>query len=101
MHQQTNADLYTQTEWGTHSLTQASRLLLKAALANPLNQRFSLVCGASLPVRPPLFAYTQLLGESRSRFGVQQGHFIHAKFDEVRTSSAVGLLQQQYMRGCS
>ena len=83
MHQQTSADLSLQTEWGTHSLTQAARLLLKAALANPLNQRFSLVCGASLPVRPPLFVYTQLIGEPRSRFGVQQGHFIHAKHNEV------------------
>ena len=84
-----DAGTHLQTEWGTHSLTQASRLLLKAALANPLNQRFSLVCGSSLPIRPPLFVYTQLIGEPKSRFGVQQGHFIHAKHDEVRNTEAV------------
>jgi len=78
-----------QTDWGTHSLTQASRLLLKAALANPMNQRFSLLCGSSLPVRPPLFVYTQLIAENRTRFGVQQGHFIHAKHDQVSSLPAM------------
>ena len=57
-----------QTAWGTHSLTKATRLLLKAALQNPLNQRFLLMCGTSIPLRPARFTYTQLLAEQRSRF---------------------------------
>ena len=72
-----------QTQWGTHTLTQATRLLLKAALGNPLNQRFTLVCGSTLPVRPALFTYTQLMGESRSRFGVEAGWFKFHESDEV------------------
>ena len=57
-----------QTEWGSHTLSQATRRLLQAALENPLNQRFVLMCGTSIPVRPPAFTYSQLIGEQRSRF---------------------------------
>ena len=57
-----------QTKWGTHSLSKATRLLLTAALQNPLNQRFVLMCGTSIPLRPARFTYTQLLAEQRSRF---------------------------------
>ncbi|CAK0786767.1 hypothetical protein CVIRNUC_009981 [Coccomyxa viridis] len=56
------------TKWGTHSLSKATRLLLTAALQNPLNQRFVLMCGTSIPLRPARFTYTQLLAEQRSRF---------------------------------
>ena len=83
-----------QTQWGTHTLTQATRLLLKAALANPLNQRFTLVCGSTLPVRPALFTYVQLMGESRSRFGVEQGWFRFHESDEVGSApSPIGILK--------
>ena len=59
---------HVQTEWGHHTLSQATRRLLQAALGNPLNQRFVLLCGATIPVRPARFTYTQLIGERRSRF---------------------------------
>ena len=59
---------HVQTEWGHHTLSQATRRLLQAALSNPLNQRFVLLCGTAVPVRPARFTYTQLIGERRSRF---------------------------------
>ncbi len=57
-----------QTEWGSHTLSQATRRLLQAALENPLNQRFVLMSGSSIPLRPVVFTYSQLIAENRSRF---------------------------------
>ena len=57
-----------QTEWGSHTLSQATRRLLQAAMKNPLNQRFVLLCGSTIPVRPAQFTYSQLIAERRSRF---------------------------------
>ena len=59
---------HAQTAWGAHSISQATRLLLRAALENPLNQRFMLLCGSSIPLRPAQFTYSQLIAEKRSRF---------------------------------
>ena len=58
-----------QTAWGDHSLATALRILLLEALKDPLNQRFQLLCPATIPIRPALFTYTQLIAEERSRVG--------------------------------
>lgn len=58
-----------QTAWGDHSLATALKLLITEALKDPLNQRFQLLCPATIPLRPPLFTYTQLIAENRSRVG--------------------------------
>lgn len=58
-----------QTEWGSYSLVAATRILIKAALEDPLNQRFQLLCESSIPVRPALYAHTQLLAQQKSRVG--------------------------------
>ena len=60
---------FMQTAFGDHSLASALRLLLASALEDPLNQRFQLLCPATIPIRPPLFTYTQLMAEPRSRVG--------------------------------
>ena len=62
-------DAHLQTAWGDHSLASALRLLLASALEDPLNQRFQLLCPATVPIRPALFTYTQLMAETRSRVG--------------------------------
>ena len=59
---------HVQTEWGSHTLSQPTRRLLHAALERPLNQRFVLLCGSSIPLRPAGFPYSQLLSERKSRF---------------------------------
>eukprot|EP00884_Botryococcus_braunii_P004456 jgi/Botrbrau1/14010/Bobra.0296s0004.1 len=56
------------TKWGEHSLSEATKLLLKAALQDPLNQRFQLICGTSIPLRPSIFVHKLLIAEPRSRF---------------------------------
>jgi hypothetical protein len=58
-----------QTAWGDHSIATALRLLLAEALRDPFNQRFQLLCPATVPIRPALFTYTQLIAEERSRIG--------------------------------
>jgi hypothetical protein len=58
-----------QTAWGSVTLVSATRLLIKAALKDPFNQRFQLICESSIPVRPALFTYTQLLAQNKSRVG--------------------------------
>ncbi len=48
-------------------MVEALRALLRAALRDPLNQRFQLLCEHSLPLQSPLLVYQQLMGEARSR----------------------------------
>ena len=54
-------------QWGNHSMIDAERALLRAALADPGNQAFQLLSDACLPLYPAPLAYTQLLSEGRSR----------------------------------
>ena len=70
---------HVQTDWGQHTLSQATRRLLQAALENPLNARFVLLCGSSIPVRPARFTYSQLIGERRSHFD----EFVFSSEDKV------------------
>ncbi len=72
-----------QTAWGHHSLTVATRKAMIEALKDPLNQRFQMVCPATVPVRPPLFTYTQLLAHNKSRI---------QDFDQVGFSYMILLL---------
>ena len=51
----------TQTAWGTYSLVEAERILIMEALSDPFNQRFQMVCEATIPVQPPLFTHALLL----------------------------------------
>ena len=48
-----------ETAWGTHSLVDASRVLLAAAFANPRNQRFVLLSDSTLPLYSPMLWYSQ------------------------------------------
>ena len=48
-------------------MVEALRSLLRAALANPGNERFQLLCEHTLPLQSPLLIYQQLLKEPRSR----------------------------------
>ena len=48
-------------------MVEALRALLRAALRDPLNQRFQLLCEHTLPLQSPLLVYQQLVGEPRSR----------------------------------
>ena len=61
--------LLLQTAHGHHSLAVAHRLLLTEALKDPLNQRFQLLCPATIPIRPAQFVYEQLLAQKKSRVG--------------------------------
>ena len=56
-----------QVEWGSHTLVQATRELMRAGLADPLNQKFVLLSEACLPLYPPAALYVQMLSEDRSR----------------------------------
>jgi hypothetical protein len=63
-----------QTAWGSITLVTATMELLKAALADPQNQRFQLLCEATIPVRPARFVFEQLMAEKRSRVPWLQMH---------------------------
>ena len=45
-----------QTAWGSPSLMDAAKALLKAALQEPSNQRFVLLCESSEAASPPRFS---------------------------------------------
>ena len=56
-----------QVSWGSHSEVEAMRLLLRAALANTLNERFVYLCETTIPIYPPTVVYHQLMKETKSR----------------------------------
>lgn len=50
-----------------HSLTEATKLLLQAALQEPLNNRFVLLSETHVPLYPPGLIYLQVQSETLSR----------------------------------
>jgi len=56
-----------ETKWGDHSITAATKEMLRTAIANPLNQRFVLISESDIPLYDPLTFYTQLMSETKSR----------------------------------
>lgn len=48
-------------------MVHAHRALLKAALEDPLNGQFQLLCDTSVPLRQPIFIYEQLVSHRASR----------------------------------
>ncbi len=56
-----------QVEWGHHSVTEAMRLLLAAAVADPANQRFQFVDETSVPLYPAHLVWAQFMGETKTR----------------------------------
>jgi hypothetical protein len=55
------------TSWGGFTLVDAARALMRAALENPLNQRFVLVSESDLPLYSPAVVYSQLMYSPLSR----------------------------------
>ncbi len=53
--------------WGTFALVEATRALMRAALEDPLNQKFVLLSEAGIPLYPPDTFYMQLMSETKSR----------------------------------
>ena len=59
--------------WGGHDLVDAARALLRAALADPLNERFVLLSESGAPTMAPSLVYMQLLGSRLSRINACEG----------------------------
>lgn len=55
------------TEWGAHTLVEATRHLLWEAFKDPLNTRFLLLSESDIPIYDPLTMYQQLQAENSSR----------------------------------
>ena len=56
-----------QVSWGAHELVLAARNLLRAAVRDPLNQKFVLLSESGIPLYPPTAVYAQLMAEDKSR----------------------------------
>ena len=61
-----------QVSWGAQSEIEAMKLLIRAALSNPLNQRFVMLCEATIPLYPATVVYSQLMAEKKSRIAACQ-----------------------------
>ena len=59
--------------WGGHDLVDAARSLLRAALVDPLNERFVLLSESGAPTMAPSLVYMQLLGSRLSRINACEG----------------------------
>ncbi|BDA45402.1 probable glycosyltransferase BC10 at C-terminar half [Coccomyxa sp. Obi] len=55
------------TAWGEWSLANASRVLIREALKDKLNQRFIMLSESCAPLYPPAVVYQQLMYERKSR----------------------------------
>ncbi len=75
-------------------MVEALRALLRAALAEPANQRFALLCEYTLPLQPPLLVYAQLMAEPRSRVNAcaQYGNRDQARRLRAPAGCALGWL---------
>lgn len=60
-------DFRVRTVWGTHTLIDATRALMAAALTNPRAAKFVLLSESDIPLYSPLTVYAQLMSEPRSR----------------------------------
>lgn len=76
-----------QTEWGTHSLVEATRSLLWEAFRDPSNQRFVLISEADVPIWDPLTFYHEISADQRSRVDA----WWHPDMDEERWSWRMAL----------
>ena len=76
-----------QTEWGTHSLVEATRSLLWEAFQDPSNQRFVLISEADVPIWDPLTFYHEIIADPRSRVDA----WWHPDMDEERWSWRMAL----------
>lgn len=56
-----------ETQWGAHTLVEATRHLLWEAFLDPLNTRFLLLSESDIPLYDPLTMYQQLQSETKSR----------------------------------
>jgi hypothetical protein len=56
-----------ETQWGAHTLVEATRHLLWEAFRDPLNTRFLLLSESDIPLYDPLTMYQQLQAEENSR----------------------------------
>ena len=56
-----------ETQWGAHTLVEATRHLLWEAFRDPLNNRFLLLSESDIPIYDPLTMYQQLQSEKQSR----------------------------------
>ena len=57
------------TKWGHHSTTEVTRRMIKAALEDPLNQRFVQLSESCIPMYPPGMIHQQLTLDPVSRIG--------------------------------
>ena len=57
------------TKWGHHSTTEVTRRMIKAALEDPLNQRFVQLSESCIPLYPPAMVHQQLTLDPVSRIG--------------------------------
>eukprot|EP00887_Chlorella_sp_A99_P003649 scaffold7.g3649.t1 len=55
------------TEWGTHSLAQATKNLVEEAVKDPDNEWFVLLSDTTIPLYPATLLWQQLMHENRSR----------------------------------
>lgn len=83
-------------QWGRHSMIEAERLLLRAALQDPLNSHFVLLCETSIPLYSAPATYLQIVSESRSRINScsvepENMYHIHATHRWMPEFEAVGL----------
>lgn len=53
--------------WGQHSMIDAERLLLRAALADPLNSHFVILSDTTIPLYSAPLVYAQTILDSKSR----------------------------------
>ena len=56
-----------EVEWGSHELVVAATNMVRAALQDPLNQKFIQLSESCVPLYPPAAVHQQLLAEDKSR----------------------------------
>ena len=63
----TELPVHVKASWGGFDLVDATKALLRAALANERNKKLMLVSESCIPLYPPTLIYQELMSEPKSR----------------------------------
>lgn len=75
-------------QWGGHSIAEAERHLIIAALAHPDNQRFTILSETCMFLYPPAVVWLESFRDSRSRINACTG-FSHREQRRVQNFRCV------------
>ena len=88
------------TKWGHHSTTEVTRRMIRAALQDPLNQRFVQLSESCIPLYPPAMVHQQLTLDPVSRIGACVKEGFDRNVQRFAPTPCRDLIHPHQLRSC-